>query len=92
MLFTMLLCTLSVVITIAVLNVNFRSPVTHKLAPWVRACFIDFLPKFLFIQRPKKEEDDKNPDNMLTDVIPIPLMDKCKTYEKTSFDSFDLGR
>lgn len=87
----MLLCTLSVVITIAVLNVNFRSPVTHKLAPWVRTCFIDFLPKFLFIERPKKDDDDKGQDSMLTDVIQVPMMDKCKPFEKTSFDSFDLG-
>lgn len=88
----MLLCTLSVVVTIAVLNVNFRSPVTHKLAPWVKTFFIEFLPRFLFIQRPKKDDDEKNQDSMLTDVIHIPMMDKCKAYEKTSFDSFDLGK
>lgn len=92
LLFTMLLCTLSVVITIAVLNVNFRSPVTHKLAPWVRVFFIDILPKFLFIERPKKEDDDdKCQDSLLTDVIQVSMLDKCKSFEKTSFDSFDLG-
>lgn len=93
LLFTMLLCTLSVVTTIAVLNVNFRSPVTHKLAPWVRCFFIGILPKFLFIERPKKEEDDsKGPDSVLTDVIHMPMMEKCsKGFDKTSLDSFDLG-
>ena len=35
-----------------VLNVNFRTPATHKMAPWVRKAFIDFLPKYLFIERP----------------------------------------
>lgn len=92
LLFTMLLCTLSVVITIAVLNVNFRSPVTHKLAPWVRLFFINVLPKFLFIERPKKDDDDnKGPDSLLTDVIHMPMLDKCKSFEKSSFGSFDLG-
>lgn len=92
LLFTMLLCTLSVVITIAVLNVNFRSPVTHKLAPWVRIIFIGVLPKFLFIERPKKDDDDnKSQDSLLTDVIHFPMIDKCKSYDKTSFGSFDLG-
>ncbi|XP_065156853.1 LOW QUALITY PROTEIN: acetylcholine receptor subunit alpha-like 1 [Atheta coriaria] len=88
LLFTMLLCTLSVVITIAVLNVNFRSPVTHKLAPWVKVIFIGFLPKFLFIERPEKdEEEDKQTESVLTDVIHVPsMLDKCK-----SFDAFDLG-
>uniref|UniRef100_A0A6P7FL33 Acetylcholine receptor subunit alpha-like 1 isoform X3 n=1 Tax=Diabrotica virgifera virgifera TaxID=50390 RepID=A0A6P7FL33_DIAVI len=92
LLFTMLLCTLSVVVTIAVLNVNFRSPVTHKLAPWVKVFFIEFLPKFLFIERPRKEDDDKSQDSMLTDVIQVPMIDNCKPYEKTSFDSFDLEK
>lgn len=91
LLFTMLLCTLSVVTTIAVLNVNFRSPVTHKLAPWVRCFFIGILPKFLLIERPKKDDEDKGPDSLLTDVIHMPMIDKCKSFDKTSFESFDLG-
>ncbi|OXU23952.1 hypothetical protein TSAR_008607 [Trichomalopsis sarcophagae] len=63
LLFTMVLVTLSVVVTIAVLNVNFRSPVTHKMAPWVRVVFIEVLPKFLFIERPKKDDDEGNGAN-----------------------------
>ena len=41
----MILVTFSVVVTIGVLNVNFRTPATHKMAPWVRKVFIDFLPR-----------------------------------------------
>lgn len=79
LLFTMVLVTLSVVVTIAVLNVNFRSPVTHRMARWVRVVFIQTLPRFLMIERPKKEEDEahddseeddgKPPDDILTDVF-----------------------
>ncbi|XP_018323259.1 acetylcholine receptor subunit alpha-like 1 [Agrilus planipennis] len=88
LLFTMLLCTLSVVTTIAVLNVNFRSPVTHKLAPWVRYFFIGVLPKFLFIERPKKEDEDdgKEPDSMLTDIVHMPATEKFKNSFGASFD------
>ncbi|XP_017885311.1 acetylcholine receptor subunit alpha-like 1, partial [Ceratina calcarata] len=57
LLFTMVLVTLSVVVTIAVLNVNFRSPVTHRMANWVRVVFIQVLPRFLCMERPKKEDD-----------------------------------
>ena len=57
LLFTMILVTFSVVVTIGVLNVNFRTPATHKMAPWVRRAFVDFLPRFLFIQRPEREDD-----------------------------------
>ena len=55
----MILVTFSVVVTIGVLNVNFRTPSTHKMAPWVRAAFIDFLPRYLFIQRPDPDEDEE---------------------------------
>merc|ERR1719327_1840576 len=61
LLFTMILVTLSVVVTIGVLNVNFRSPATHKMAPWVKKAFIDFLPKFLFIERPPSAPPTDDP-------------------------------
>merc|ERR1712156_1262145 len=57
LLFTMILVTFSVVVTIGVLNVNFRTPTTHKMAPWVKKTFVEVLPKYLFIERPKKEEE-----------------------------------
>lgn len=74
LLFTMVLVTLSVVVTIAVLNVNFRSPVTHRMKPWLYKVFIQVLPKILFIQRPKKESLDDQED-LLTGVFEMPRMD-----------------
>ncbi|XP_035213794.1 acetylcholine receptor subunit alpha-like 1 [Stegodyphus dumicola] len=58
--FTMILVTLSVIVTIAVLNVHFRSPSTHKMAPWVRRIFIRLLPRILLMRPPqyKIETDD----------------------------------
>ncbi|KYQ53406.1 Acetylcholine receptor subunit alpha-like 1 [Trachymyrmex zeteki] len=58
LLFTMVMVTASVVVTIAILNVNFRSPVTHRMAKWVRVVFIQVLPRFLLIKRPKKDDYD----------------------------------
>ncbi|XP_023721510.1 acetylcholine receptor subunit alpha-like 1 [Cryptotermes secundus] len=88
LLFTMVLVTLSVVVTIAVLNVNFRSPVTHRMRPWVHRLFIQLLPKVLFIERPKSEDsvDDeedelKPPEGVLTGVFDVPSdMDKYMSY------------
>ncbi|KAF8777583.1 acetylcholine receptor subunit alpha-like 1 [Argiope bruennichi] len=60
LLFTMILVSFSVFVTIAVLNVNFRSPSTHKMAPWVKRVFIEILPRFLCMQRPNNEEDGGN--------------------------------
>lgn len=56
LLFTMILVTLSVLVTIIVLNVNFRSPSTHRMAPWVKRVFIGFLPKLLCITRPPRPQ------------------------------------
>lgn len=46
------LCTCSICVTVIVLNIHFRSPQTHTMAPWVRTIFINHLPKLLVIKRP----------------------------------------
>ncbi|XP_055852777.1 acetylcholine receptor subunit alpha-like isoform X2 [Episyrphus balteatus] len=53
LIFAMILVSISICVTVVVLNVHFRSPQTHRMAPWVKRVFINFLPKFLFIKRPK---------------------------------------
>merc|ERR1712193_521934 len=45
LLFTMILVTLSICVTVGVLNVHFRSPATHRMSPWVRKLFINVMPK-----------------------------------------------
>ena len=63
LLFTMILVTLSSVATIAVLNVNFRSPSTHRMAPWVKKIFIQILPKYLCMQRPPQDSNGEDDDD-----------------------------
>ena len=53
LLFTMILVTLSIVVTVVVLNIHFRSPLTHQMPPWVRRVFLQVLPKLLWMRRPK---------------------------------------
>ncbi|XP_060527785.1 acetylcholine receptor subunit alpha-L1 [Cylas formicarius] len=52
-LFTMVMVGFSVVITIIILNVHYRKPSTHKMAPWVRRFFIKSVPKLLLMRVPK---------------------------------------
>ncbi|PRD34635.1 UNVERIFIED_CONTAM: nAChRalpha1 [Trichonephila clavipes] len=88
LLFTMILVSFSVIVTIAVLNVNFRSPATHKMAPWVRKVFLEILPKFLFMKRPDDghESSDSSDtksgilrtfDNVdISDTVPGAILDR----------------
>jgi nicotinic acetylcholine receptor len=59
-LFTMILDTFSICVTVVVLNVHFRSPQTHTMAPWVRRVFIHILPRLLVMRRPG-QQDKQNP-------------------------------
>uniref|UniRef100_A0A8C7F814 Neuronal acetylcholine receptor subunit non-alpha-3 n=1 Tax=Oncorhynchus kisutch TaxID=8019 RepID=A0A8C7F814_ONCKI len=52
LLFTMIFVTLSIVITVFVLNVHYRTPMTHTMPAWVRSVFLGLLPKVLLMRRP----------------------------------------
>lgn len=56
------------ILPIFLLLFHFRSPVTHRMAPWVHRVFIDILPKILCIERPKKDDNDEQQHEVLTDV------------------------
>ncbi|XP_017761787.1 PREDICTED: acetylcholine receptor subunit alpha-like isoform X1 [Eufriesea mexicana] len=59
-LFTMVLDTVSICATVLVLNVHFRSPQTHVMAPWVRRVFIHVLPRLLVMRRPQYQIDKRS--------------------------------
>lgn len=79
LLFTMVLVGLSVVITIIILNVHYRKPSTHKMAPWVRKVFIRRLPKLLLM---------RVPDDLLNDLAAHKIHGRGRTGSKKSkFDA-----
>uniref|UniRef100_A0A8C5QFS5 Cholinergic receptor nicotinic alpha 4 subunit n=1 Tax=Leptobrachium leishanense TaxID=445787 RepID=A0A8C5QFS5_9ANUR len=59
LLFTMIFVTLSIIITVFVLNVHHRSPRTHTMPAWVRRIFLDIVPRVLFMKRPAKDNCKK---------------------------------
>lgn len=94
LLFTMILVTLSVVVTIGVLNVNFRTPATHKMAPWVRTAFIDFLPRYLFIQRPDPDPTSEDMPELASGfnlVFPETLEDRSSVQKLLNHAQYDGG-
>ncbi|XKL62063.1 hypothetical protein PGB90_001896 [Kerria lacca] len=65
LLFTMTLVTLSICVTVYVLNVYFRSPVTHKMSPWVRKILLQIMPSILMMRRPPYSPADLYGHNYL---------------------------
>nr|XP_060611697.1 neuronal acetylcholine receptor subunit alpha-3 [Anolis sagrei ordinatus] len=59
LLFTMIFVTLSIVITVFVLNVHYRTPRTHTMPRWVKAVFLNFLPRIMFMTRPADEDEEQ---------------------------------
>ncbi|KRZ62670.1 Acetylcholine receptor subunit alpha-type unc-63, partial [Trichinella nativa] len=55
LLFTMVMITLSIAVTVFTLNVHYRLPATHRFSVWIRYLFLDFLPKLLMMRRPEPE-------------------------------------
>ncbi|MEQ2244590.1 Neuronal acetylcholine receptor subunit alpha-3 [Ilyodon furcidens] len=56
LLFTMIFVTLSIVITVFVLNVHYRTPMTHTMPCWVRSVFLKVLPRIMLMRRPIDEK------------------------------------
>lgn len=52
LLFTVIVVTLSIAVTVVVLNVHFRSPSTHEMPDWTKRLFLNVLPKILLMKRP----------------------------------------
>ncbi|XP_032415741.1 neuronal acetylcholine receptor subunit alpha-3 isoform X2 [Xiphophorus hellerii] len=57
LLFTMIFVTLSIVITVFVLNVHYRTPKTHTMPCWVRHVFLGLLPRVMFMTRPERDPE-----------------------------------
>ncbi|XP_046279270.1 neuronal acetylcholine receptor subunit alpha-2-like isoform X3 [Marmota monax] len=55
LLFTMIFVTLSIVITVFVLNVHHSSPSTHSIPHWVRVALLGHVPWWLLMNRPPLE-------------------------------------
>ncbi|XP_064081515.1 acetylcholine receptor subunit alpha-like isoform X2 [Macrobrachium nipponense] len=89
-LFTMILDTLSICVTVVVLNVHFRSPQTHTMAPWVRRVFIHILPRLLVMRRPQYQMDRhrlfaKAKSGMLRSCNGGDVRDSCNYYQSGAF-------
>ncbi|XP_034948883.1 acetylcholine receptor subunit beta-like 1 [Chelonus insularis] len=54
LLFTFIMNTLSILVTVVTINWNYRGPRTHKMHKYMRLIFLKILPTILMMRRPKK--------------------------------------
>ncbi|XP_062942108.1 neuronal acetylcholine receptor subunit alpha-2 [Cynocephalus volans] len=64
LLFTMIFVTLSIVVTVFVLNVHHRSPRTHTMPAWVRGLLLGCLPRWLLMSRPPAPVQPRDPPGL----------------------------
>ncbi|XP_043783514.1 neuronal acetylcholine receptor subunit alpha-2 isoform X3 [Cervus elaphus] len=64
LLFTMIFVTLSIVITVFVLNVHHRSASTHNMPHWVRVAFLGCVSRWLLISRPLPPLELRDPPDL----------------------------
>ncbi|VDO68045.1 unnamed protein product, partial [Haemonchus placei] len=53
LLLTFVLNVITILITIIIINIYFRSPTTHPMPEWVRSIFLEWMPLLMCLQRPK---------------------------------------
>ncbi|KAL7640430.1 UNVERIFIED_CONTAM: hypothetical protein RMT77_008705 [Armadillidium vulgare] len=54
LLFTFVMNTVSILVTVVIINWNFRGPRTHRMPNWIQVIFLKHLPVILFMKRPRK--------------------------------------
>ncbi|KAL3997817.1 Neurotransmitter-gated ion-channel ligand binding domain family protein [Acanthocheilonema viteae] len=96
LLFTMVLLTLSVIVTTITLNVHNRTPSTHAMPEWAKKLFLEWLPKYLYMQRPipiqieLTRTDINNSNTILTKrsrlLLPTTMNRNKRSMLTTSFE------
>ncbi|NP_001267757.1 acetylcholine receptor subunit alpha-like 2-like isoform X1 [Aplysia californica] len=85
LLFIMIVVTMSITLTVYTLHINFKSPTTHKMSPWVKRIFTEILPRVLFMKRPELQDKNKVSVRTVNGIeqreSPSPAHEPLHTYE-----------
>ncbi|VDL84205.1 unnamed protein product [Nippostrongylus brasiliensis] len=86
---TMILVALSTVVSVVTVNFRFRSGSAHKMSPWIRIVFLNFLPRVLLMSRPVRKDTHKPPALL---VDPTSLIGKLCREEFKANNPHNAGR
>ncbi|ESO03817.1 hypothetical protein HELRODRAFT_80095, partial [Helobdella robusta] len=56
LLFTFIMNFCTIIITVVIINWNFRTPRTHRMHRWIRSLFLNYLPRVVMMKRPNHEK------------------------------------
>ncbi|XP_012667680.1 neuronal acetylcholine receptor subunit alpha-6 isoform X2 [Otolemur garnettii] len=73
LLFTMIFVTLSIAVTVFVLNIHYRTPATHTMPGWVQVVFLQLLPQILMMRRPLDETRETGVDRIPKGISKRPV-------------------
>ena len=104
LLFTFIMNLMTIFLTVAIINWNFRTPRTHKMPSWVRSVFLNYLPRVIFMKRPDHDSrfgekaytkihhktQEKSKDNSAFQPSKSNLSDDSNHSQKSELDSHKI--
>ncbi|XP_025414553.1 acetylcholine receptor subunit beta-like 1 [Sipha flava] len=102
LLFTFIMNTVSILVTVIIINWNFRGPRTHRMPPWIRTVFLYYLPACMFMKRPKKTRlrwmmempgmsGPPHPHHTSPSDLPAPAPPSSATPSKHKMEAMELA-
>ncbi|XP_076443426.1 acetylcholine receptor subunit alpha-like 1 [Babylonia areolata] len=70
LLFIMIVVTASIFLTVYTLHINFKTPTTDQMSPWVKRIFTEILPRALLMKRPDMEVKNLKMGTALSNRVP----------------------
>lgn len=90
LLFTFIMNIFAIVLTVIIINRNYRTPRTHKMPNWTRVVFLYYLPKILFMERPDHDERWQSKKKSQPQVEEVTVPEQPRHYSAGAARRADL--
>ncbi|CAI9731353.1 acetylcholine receptor subunit beta-like 1 isoform X2 [Octopus vulgaris] len=90
LLFTFIMNIFAIVLTVIIINRNYRTPRTHKMPTWIRVVFLYYLPKILFMERPDHDDRWQSKKKSQPQVEEVTVPEQPRHYSAAAARRADL--